>query len=421
MKLKNMMTTFMASAVLFTGAAYGGDVDILLDKLVEKNILTREEAKGLSDEMKKEGAKQKEEIKEAAAEAAKEGIKDKIDLPGWIENTEIKGDVRVRYQTQDMDNDEDPSRDRGRMRVRLGVETKVNDKWSAGIGMASGSDDPRSNNQTFDDVFDTKSWNLDYAYATYSPNDVWSLTAGKMKNPLYTTKDLIWDSDITPEGLVAVINKKLSEKTSFFTTAGYFLIEEFSSSKDDPTLIALQPGFEWKINDSMDLKFAGAYYMFSNVKGNDMSVHSAGTNSTDEDGNWLYDHDSIVFDAELGFKFFDAIPYGAIFGEYVTSDADSDNTGWLAGLMLGDKKIKELGDWQLKYNYRKLEKDAWLDFWPDSDFYDGETGVKGSEFEFVIGLAKHVTFGLDYYFSKAIERNPGQDESLLQADIIVKY
>jgi polyhydroxyalkanoate synthesis regulator phasin len=53
MKLKNMITTFIAGVFLFTGAAYAGDVDILLNKLVEKNILTKEEAKVFSDEMRK--------------------------------------------------------------------------------------------------------------------------------------------------------------------------------------------------------------------------------------------------------------------------------------------------------------------------------------------------------------------------------
>jgi hypothetical protein len=307
------------------------------------------------------------------------------------------------------------------MRVRLGVESQVNDKWKAGIGMASGSDDPRSNNQTFDDTFDTKGWNLDYAYANYSPNDVLSITAGKMKNPLYTTKDLIWDSDINPEGIALELNHKISDNVKFFATALYYLMEEYKSSKKDPAVFALQPGMDLKINDKMSLKLAAAYYMFSNVKGNDLSVHTAGTNSTDASGNWMYDYDSLTLDGEFGINFGGAIPYAGLFGQYVASDADSNDTGWLAGLKFGAKSVKEYGDWQFKFNYRELEKDAWFDFWPDSDFYDGETGVKGSELEFVMGLSKNVTFGLDYYMSEAIDRNFGQDENLLQVDLIVKF
>ena len=419
MKVKTVLATFLTSAVMFTcsSSVFSDEVDILVDKLVEKNILTKSEADVILDEMKKESENKKEETKTVAVFA----LKDKVDIPGWVKNTKIKGDVRVRYQTQDTDNDDSPSRNRGRMRVRMGIESKVNDDWTAGIGMASGSDDPRSNNQTFDDVFDTKGWNLDYAYANYSPNEAISITAGKMNNPFYTTKDMIWDSDINPEGVALEFNRKLSSNVKFFGTAVYFLVEEYSSSKDDPSLLAIQPGIDWKISDKVNLKFAGAYYLFNNIKGNDLSVHSAGTNSTDESGDWMYDYNSLAFDAELGIKLTSVIPYFGIFGEYVKSDADTDDIGWLAGVILGDKKVSEFGDWQVKINYRKLEKDAWLDFWPDSDFYDGETGVKGSEFEFVMGLSKHVTFGLDYYMAKAIDRNIGEDEKLLQADLIVKF
>ncbi|MBN2419923.1 MAG: putative porin [Deltaproteobacteria bacterium] len=419
MKIKTVITTILASAVMFTfsGPVFAGEVDILVDKLVEKNILTKSEAEAIVKEMKKEGEKEKQEIKKVAADA----VKDKAGISGWVEKTKIKGDVRVRYQKQDTSNDGSVSRDRGRMRVRAGIETKVNDEWSAGIGMASGSDDPRSNNQTFDDVFDTKGWNLDYAYATYSPNEAVSITAGKMNNPFYTTKDLIWDSDINPEGVALEFNKKLSGNVKLFGTAAYYLVEEYGSSKDDPSLLAFQPGIDWKISDKINLKFAGTYYKFNNFEGNDLSVHSAGTNSTDESGNLIYDYDSIVLDAEIGFILDKIIPYIGLFGEYVRSDADMDDTGWLAGIKFGDKKVSEFGDWQFKYNYRKLEKEAWLDFWPDSDFYDGETGVKGSEFEFVMGLSKHVTFGLDYYRSKAIDRDFGENERLLQADLIVKF
>ncbi|MFC1841330.1 putative porin [Thermodesulfobacteriota bacterium] len=416
---KNMVLILLSFFILLasTGPVRAGEMDILIDKLVEKEILTRAEATVLLEEMRKESEKEKEEIKTAAAGA----VKDKIDVPNWAKNTTLKGDVRVRYQAQDTDNDGKPSRGRGRMRVRAGIESKVNDKWTAGIGMASGGDDPRSNNQTFDDTFDTKSWNLDYAYANYSPNTAVSIIAGKMKNPLYKTKDLIWDSDINPEGVALKLNSKLSDNVKFFGTAAYFLMEEFSSSKKDPAFFALQPGIDLKISDSVSLKLAGAYYMFSNVKGSDLSVHTGGTNSTDVSGNWRYEYDSLALDAELGINFGGAIPYGALFTQYIASDADSEDTGWMAGFKIGDKKIKNTGDWQFKFNYRELEQDAWLDFWPDSDFYNGETGVKGSEFEFVIGLSKNVTFGLDYYRAEPIMGNTDREQSVLQVDLIVKF
>jgi len=70
------------------------------------------------------------------------------------------------------------------------------------------------------------------------------------------------------------------------------------------------------------------------------------------------------------------VPLVAVFGQYVKSDADVDSKGWLVGVKFGHKKVKELGQWQVKYNYRRLKKDAWPDFLLDSDSYGGATDEK---------------------------------------------
>jgi len=95
MKLKNMITAVLTITALTTGSVYAGDVDILLNKLVEKKILTSEEAKGLSDEMKKDGEKEKK----VTAGAVKEGF----ELPKWIKIQRLKAMsgfvTRVRTRT----------------------------------------------------------------------------------------------------------------------------------------------------------------------------------------------------------------------------------------------------------------------------------------------------------------------------------
>ena len=397
------------------------EVDILINKLVEKRIITQDEATQLMDEMRKEGARENEAIKTVVAEAAKEEAKkNKQILPKWVENITLSGDLRVRYQTEDVDNDGKESRNRWRIRLRPGLDAKVNDQWKIGFGLATGSDDPISTNQTLENEFQTPDIRLDYAYAQYSPTKDIKISAGKLKNPLYTTKDLMWDSDTRPDGLAATLNFKASDKIGFFITPAYFMLEEFSTA-DDPAMIVFQPGMTWKINDKVNFKIAGAYYDFKNVKGSNMSAHSQGTNSTDAGGLWLYDHDSTAFDAALGFKIPSFGKYASIFGEYVKSDADTDDTGWLAGITFGDEKVNELGKWQFIYNYRNIEKDAWVDWLPDSDFYGGETGTKGSELEFTLGIAKNVTLGLDYYLSQPINNPNNKDMSLLQADLVIKF
>ena len=424
MKRRMFTLVLMCMVLICFGAqeTLAAEVDILINKLVEKRIITQDEATELIGEMAREGARENEAIKTVVAAAAKEEAKNnKQVLPKWVENMTLSGDLRVRYQTEDVDNDNNPSRNRWRIRLRPGLDSKINDKWKIGFGLATGSDDPISTNQTLENEFQSPDIRLDYAYAQYSPTKDIKIMAGKLKNPLYTTKDLMWDGDARPDGLAATFNFKASDKVSFFITPAYFMLEEFSSTKDDPAMMVLQPGMTWKINDNVNFKIAGAYYDFKNVKGSDMSVHSQGTNSTDAGGLWLYDHDSTAFDAELGFKIPSFVKYASIFGEYVKSDADTNDTGWLAGITLGDEKVNELGKWQFIYNYRKLEKDAWVDWLPDSDFYGGKTGTKGSEFEFVFGVSKNVTLGLDYYLNQPIDNPDNKDMSLLQLDLVIKF
>ncbi len=421
----------MVSISLGLGNARAGEVDILINKLVEKKILSQSEASQLLDEMQKETSRQKEEIKQVAAEAAKAEAKGaSVKLPSWVENTKFKGDFRLRYQRDDTENDGNPVRNRGRIRLRAGVESRVNDQWEAAFGLATGGTDPRATNVTMDNEFEHPDIRLDYAYAKYSPNRIISIAGGKIKNPIWGTKDMLWDSDIRPEGVAAGIETKISPNMEFFITPAFFILEEFANSSKDAAMALIQPGIDWKVTDSVNFKIAGTYYNFYNVKGSNMSVHSSGTNST-VGGLWIYDYDSIAADAELGVKLSGMVPYFSLFGQYVVSDADDrdldgykDNKGWLAGFKIGNESIKELGQWQFVYDYRKLEKDAWPDWLPDSDFYGGGTGVKGSEFEFTVGLHKNVNFGITYYMTEPIRLAPGAlpaDQTLLQADLAVKF
>ena len=439
MKKRFLVFVMMCLAFLALNSRAGAaEVDILINKLLEKNIITQDEATQLISDMQKEGARENEAIKTVVAEAAKEEAKNnKQVLPKWVENTTLSGDFRMRYQTEDVDNP-DPARNRWRIRLRLGLDSKINDKWKAGIGLASGGgtdgSDPISRNQTLENEFQAPGLRIDYAYAQYSPTKDIAIMAGKMKNPIWTTKDLIWDSDTRPDGLAATMNFKASDSVGFFVTPAFFVLEEDKKIEDDPALVAIQPGMNWKINDKINFKVAGAYYDFQNVKGSDMSVWSSKTNSytksVKNEGewnekttySWIYDHDSTAVETELSVKTASFIKYAALFGEYVKSDADTDNTGWLAGFTIGDEKVSEFGKWQFTYNYRNLEKDAWVDWLPDSDFYEGDTGVKGSEFELTFGLHKNVTFGIDYYANQIITDDPDKEKmKLLQADLVIKF
>ena len=108
-------------------------------------------------------------------------------IPGWIENVKLGGDFRLRYENID-DDDMNDDRNRGRIRARLKLDAEVNDEIDLHFRFATGSDDPVSTNQTFDDAFSSKSIWLDHAYFDYQPEwlEGLSLLGGKMKNPYFT-------------------------------------------------------------------------------------------------------------------------------------------------------------------------------------------------------------------------------------------
>ena len=168
-------------------------VDALIEKLVEKGILNRQES-----------IKLKAEIADDEKIVREEGLKQS--LPSWVRETKFKGDLRLRYQNKHEKAANDYSKDTniGRVRMRLGLESKVNDKLNVGIGIATGSGDPRSTNISFGGYNTKKTVVLDYAFAKYSPVPWLNLVGGKMllNDALWEPTDLIWDTDITPEGAV---------------------------------------------------------------------------------------------------------------------------------------------------------------------------------------------------------------------------
>ena len=228
--MKRLALIFCLMATLLFGfgiaASHADQVDVLINKLVEKGLLTKEEATQLLKQMQKEEVRQETTIKETAEKAAKETVQkeaksggwDKV--PSWVNRIHFQGDFRLRYQYQDikLDDGTDPDRNRGRYRWRFGAVADVtkDKKWQVGFGLASGSADPRSTNQTFVNDFETPDVRLDYAYAQYKPVEWFTAIGGQMKNPIFTVKDMMWDSDIRPQGVATPINYALGNNGHFF-------------------------------------------------------------------------------------------------------------------------------------------------------------------------------------------------------------
>jgi len=412
---------FLALLTSSPRAAGAGEVDILVEKLVKKGILTKEDAQDILKEVKEQARQERAAVVQETKEALKkEGPNLFADLPEWVRKMKLKGDLRLRYEWTDRD--ENPDRNRGRYRLRLGVITPINDQIEVGFGLASGSSDPRSTNETMDNSFERGDLRLDYAYASFRPYDWVTLIGGKFPNPLFMPSDLLFDTDIRPEGASAVFNYKLSQNIDLFMNTGFWVIDERKDDENDPTMWVVQPGAKINIGKRAYLKSAAALYQFDNVKNTTLDYTSK-TNTLRKFKNTLkYDYDATALSGELGYKTpFATVPFAALYGDWVQSNSHGGaNAGYLYGIKLGMEKVKKRHDWQASVRYERLERDAWPDILPDADTYDGETNIKGYKLMLVYGLFENIDFTGSYFNTKKIS-GLSLDEEKLQLDLNFRF
>jgi hypothetical protein len=340
-----------------------------------------------------------------------------------FEDTEFKGDLRLRYQYDHLSEVQTSTqRHRARGRLRFGFETALNDRVSVGIRMASGQTDNRSTNQTLGDFFVTKDIRLDMAYAAWQATEEVGLVLGKYRNAFLVVDDLIWDGDINFEGASALWKRPPAGGIGGLANAGFLVLKEEKSSSEDQYVFYVQPGVSFSAAGDFTGEFGIAFYGFENVKGSvpDGDL-SSGTNTL-VDGRLKYDYDSLSPNLVLAYRVGgeDGPPYTLTFiGDYVYS-FDSKDSGFLAGFRFGHAKVKTGNSWSAYYNYRRLERDAFMDVFPDSDFYCGSTGVSGHEVIFEYAVARSVILGLDYYRARKLE---GDEDPLdtLQLDCVFKF
>jgi hypothetical protein len=121
-------------------------------------------------------------------------------LEGLVGRFRFSGDVRVRGDTIIQQGVQD--RNRARIRVRFGFDSKLNEDFTSGIFLATGSlGDPTTTNETLTNVFDRKTIGVDKAWITYNPvAHKWlSLTGGKFAFQWQRTS-VTFDPDLNPEG-----------------------------------------------------------------------------------------------------------------------------------------------------------------------------------------------------------------------------
>ena len=394
--------------------AQAGEVDVLINKLVEKGVLSPSEAQIVMDDTKLRVSKDLAEQKSYS-------------VPDWTQRIKWGGDVRFRTQgdwgekgrpqganiatpgtsgtASNADNILHDQEWRNRMRGRFWMEAKVNDFTYAGVRFAGGGTKANSTNDTMQKYWDKAYAMFDQYFIRFEApkemvrdygqyfSDV-KLWAGRFPIP-FQYSEMVWDSDINPTGVAIQyvspdIKTGVLPSVNLYSNGGMFWLDENAQSNTDPILWALQGGARTDefgpLASTVDL--STAIYNFANMQGKSYTgsqyTSPAGTNTryvtTDFSpavagllGKYRYEYN--VFDVLVSIdnrKVFDfEFPHG-FYADYINNlscHVDGLSNGVLIGGYIGKKKIKEPGDWKARAEWRYIERDAIPDFMPDSDFY----------------------------------------------------
>lgn len=356
-----------------TLSASGQSVDALLDKLVDKGILTVKEAKDLREESDKNFT---------TAYQAKSG------MPDWVTSFKINGDLRLRDENFTFEDPNTASRNRFRYRMRLGFTAVLKDQFEVGLRLTSsdpadGGDpsfggDPISGNSTFQNNGSKKFVYIDAAYGKWTPLNTpeWkgTVTAGKMDNPFLYPSTMMFDRDYTPEGATAELAFRPSWAHTIKFTGGGFMLDEVNGCNSNPYTFGGQLRWDASWNTLIASSLGVSGWNIVNKQGLISSAvpNQSYGNTRTAAGNLVYNYNPIEVDGSLTYSL-DTFPLykGAFpitgFAEFIHNPAAPErNSGFAAGIVFG--KSGKKGTWDISCQYRSLEGDAWYEEFTESDF-----------------------------------------------------
>lgn len=326
----------------------------------------------------------------------------------------LHGDVR--YRLQYIDRDADDSDFLHRLRVRLGVDAKVNEKMYAEIQLASGSGDPVSTNQSLGDGFSSKDIRLDIGDIYYKGDGGW-LRAGKFKNPFQSAmkNQLIWDSDLRPEG----VSGRYDFSADSAIIAGLWIGSHETSS--DAYFYNVQAIKQFRAG-GFKLSLSAAYYAVPNLKDNVTTElagrdRANGNSVVDINGTSYYKYNYEMADLYAVAAYADfSLSYEAV----VNRALSRGNFGYNIGALYANKARLNL---KLGYFYRLTEADAVIGAFHDSDFMGGFTNSFGHQAMAGLDLMEKTQLALTYIDGKIRNNYQGGDEHYqrLHIDVMVTF
>ncbi len=449
-KTKTKLALFAGATALAALApqVHAQSSDALIDKLVDKGILTVDEAK---------------DLRVQADTDFKTALQAKTGMPDYVTGYKISGDFRGRFEQFSSDNAALVDRTRLRYRLRFGIVASIMDNLEAGFRLGSGdakglgsqsaTGNPLSNNSTFQDNFTKKMIYIDTAYGKWTAvnagNWLVSATVGKMDNPFVFTP-MVFDPDLTPEGAALQVGYTINDKHSLAFNGGAFVMDEEPNSTYDPFVY----GGQITLNSKWTDKIASSVGFGALAINSQKSLSTANVpyinqgNSRSSTGVLIYKYEPLIADASVTYTL-DTFPFYAgafpikVAGELMHNPgAANNNTGFWTGVTFGKSGTKKT--WDLTYRYEYLQADAWYDQLVDDDNgayystpqypnktlhsgtvgYFGGTNVKGHMVKLNYSFTDSLTFSATCFINDLInppQQNPAGTKADLTSSAIHFY
>ena len=435
-----------------TGATTTGaqtpSADALINKLVQKGILTDQEAKDIMSET----------IQTNQVSSSKWKISDAI------RNIQLFGDVRFRYEYRGADNapgsgstKDDYVRERFRYAVRVGIKGDLFDNFYYGLRLDT-STNPRSPWVTFgDDTNPTPSAknsdgiNIGQAYLGWRPTDWYEMTVGKMPMPLYVTP-MIWDSDINPEGAVEKLKASVGN-FDLFANFGQFIYQDVNPDtafpSSDTFMLAWQLGTTVKLAKDVSFKVAPVFYNYTGVgqngsssmldqpfvgqglNGINVGLNPAFTNAVHFNQNGINNLLVLEVPAEVNFK---VAKYNTrVFGDFSYNFQGDDraraaatfagptilpaavtgqNKAYQVGAAIGNLGLvygqtSKKNTWEARAYWQHIEQYAVDVNLIDSDFFEGRANMEGVFSAFAYSITDGIIATIHYGYANQINKALG--------------
>tara|TARA_B110000003_G_scaffold131311_1_gene133433 strand:+ start:13780 stop:15174 length:1395 start_codon:yes stop_codon:yes gene_type:complete len=435
----------------------------LINALVLKNILTEDEAALLSRQNKGEG------------KTRSKNVAGKLSISKYLKKATLYGDIRARQEWRQGEEYTTPAnawqrdsvdRSRQRYKITLGVKTVITNDWYTDLAFAMGSKG-RSDNATLGGGGYEESKQTLYvkrAMIGWKPTKGIALEAGRIKNPLYT-KAMVWDKDLTWDGVSFKTKHNISKQTTFEFKGGVNTMtgddkqytNSSSSDNDSQYQLSAQVVGKYKFDKKQgpSLKLGLSHTIYTNDDDGGLVFEPSAVGN----GAQTYINDLSLIEIPFDFKTMISPGLGmTIFGDLAynidgsdrrqafidgggTGGADDDKA-FMIGVGLGsyknfkalDKGKLKKGDWKGNLWYQEVGTYSVDPNHVDSDIFDSKVNIKGFAFKGQYMIEDNIKANIAYAHGEINDTSVGctpgvkgdtglclDEMDLLQLDVTYKF